>query len=184
MATAAILAGAAAVAEAAVVCAAAAHARRSRRAGTPNQPGGTQPAAAPSAPPPDNLGGPEGGLAGGLDGPNGGLAGGLGGPDGGQATAGAQGFEPDTQDFEPDMPVVLKEKLKLFMNIAAVDFGVTMSLIVTGNLSAMPIPHGAHVTHELPCCIFVGWCPRPDTNHQLQHKGRGVGCSGSGVECL
>ena len=56
-----------------------------------------------------------------------------------------------------DLPVMLTEKLRLFAEIAMIDFSVTVSLVSTGQLSAMPVQHGGHTTPSVPYCIFLGW---------------------------
>lgn len=62
------------------------------------------------------------------------------------------------------MPVALAEKLRLFMNIAMIDFTVTVNLVAAGNKSAMPLQHGGQTTADVPFCIFLGWDHRRQLN--------------------
>jgi hypothetical protein len=54
----------------------------------------------------------------------------------------------------------LDRLLRGFVNITRRDFRTMVSLLVAGNLHALPLEHGAGMTKREPCCIFVGWCPR------------------------
>jgi hypothetical protein len=58
------------------------------------------------------------------------------------------------------LPVALADKVRLFMNIATIDFTVTVNLVAAGNMSAMPLRHGGLTTANVPFCIFLGWDQR------------------------
>ena len=177
MASAVLLAGAAAVAEAATVCAAAAAYRRRHAAvaqppaapaeqpAVPAEPPAElaeQPPAPPAPPAPSAPPAPEG--------------------------PGGRDEFPPPFDFNAtatagcaDLPVVLSEKVRLFMNIAMIDFAVTLNLVSNGNIAAMPLQHGAQTTHEVPLCIFMGWCPRTRRkclDEPLQRKRNPIHISG------
>lgn len=56
--------------------------------------------------------------------------------------------------------MALGRLLRGFVSITRKDFRTMVSLLVAGNLHALPLEHGADMTKREPCCIFVGWCPR------------------------